>query len=184
VRQRTVAACVAVVVVLVPACGDDDEPEEPAAGTTEPVAAPGESDGAAEPTYTFAGGEGDEVCRYEGPDELPRELSSTMTNESDEQANVTWARLADGASYQDFIDYLGTLGEGYPVLAPRAANDPANHEWMQGEWLQIHQDVAGGASDETQWSGLFAGDYVSFCYTDDPDGQSQVWPAGPVTVRG
>jgi hypothetical protein len=193
--NRTALAAMATSAVMLlglAGCGDDDSPEATApvadapetaavqASVPAPVPAPPPP---GEVAFTFTGEVGEAGCQYEGPDETGTALRSTFTNHADGAALVSMARLADGATRDDFIDFLGTLGDSYPVVVPQRLHAPAANPWMQGEWLELHI-VGSGGQQTVEKESLFEGTYVGFCWMSNPDAPgSLLWPAGELTVR-
>lgn len=172
---RTRVAVAAALLLLTAACSDSTGT---ARGTAEPSPS---SAPRGEMAFTFTAEPGEAGCRYDGPDRVGTDATSTMINSSRSEAYVTLAQLADGATPEDFSAYVATLGDEYPVRAPAADHDPSVHKWMQGGWRQVHTAAAGATHSVT--STTFAeGDYVMFCFRDAEAGSSDVWPAGQVTV--
>jgi hypothetical protein len=173
-------------------CGDDDSsgatPAVADAPETEAVQASVPAPDPAPPppgelAFTFTGEEGEAGCQYDGPDAAGTTIRSTVTNHSEGVVLVSMGRLADGATREDFIDFLGTLGDSYPVAIPQRLHAPAANPWVQGEWLELH--LAGGGGQQTvDKESLFEGTYVGFCWMPNPDAPgSLLWPAGELTVR-
>lgn len=189
-RIRFLFAVVAATLVLA-ACGDDEGDERGAGAVTTTTAEPTDGGEASTdpggPTaiaFSFAADEGEAACSYEGPAEVGTAVASTAVNAAGQPIDVTLARLADDAAPEDFEAYLRTLGDRFPVDVPPAAANPAAHEWMQGDWLELHAEV--GAEPQTvERSSPFPGRYVAFCYRSaESGGGSVLWPAGSLTVVG
>jgi hypothetical protein len=192
--RRTIAGGLAAVLLLATACSDDGDDASPTADrsttpstttTTAAVAQPVTTVGEVEPsemTFTFTGAPGEEGCRYESPSEVSTSIASTLNNVSDQAIFLTMARLADGATEQDFLDAHKRFGDTFPVFIPQGGSQAHLHGWMQGDWLQLHIVGAGG-SQTVEKEALFKGDYVAFCWMESPEGV-ELWPGGSFRVVG
>lgn len=188
--RRGLMAGASMAAFLFAGCGSGDDSSSaspdslPEGAAASDVHAADGVDGSGDLTFTFSGEDGESGCSYDGPTEIGTALTSTAVNESDGEVNLSLARLAEGATTLDFLAYLDTLGDSYPVVAPPRHHEASFHTWMQGEWLELHT-VPAGESQTAERSALFEGDYVSFCFrTSASAGGSEIWPAGDLTVTG
>lgn len=196
-QARGAALLACGLLLIASSCSGDEQPDaaasetaataQPATSTTAPPSATPAAEGSGGPTalaFVHTGAAGDDGCRYTGPDEVSTAIVSTVTNRSDRKVLVSMARLADGATQDDFLAAMAELGDSFPVMVPPRLHDPAAHDWMEGQWLELHV-VGGGESQTVEREALFEGEYVAFCFRPSPDGAgSELWPAGSLTVRG
>jgi hypothetical protein len=191
---KTAAALLATVLMLMGACSDDDDGAAPAdAPTGEPattseaaaVTTPTTGAGDVEPselTFTFTGESGEAGCRYEGPPVISPTISSTLTNAGNQPIFLSLARLAEGATAEDSETAMLEFGDEFPVMLPIASKNAGFHDWMQGDWLELHTTGA-GASQTVEREAMFEGDYVAFCWLEEPLEGIQVWSGGSLRVE-
>jgi hypothetical protein len=192
--SKTPAALLAAVLMLAGACSDDDgdtagpadtTTEEPTTTTETAATAPTTTAEEGEPStmaFSFTGEPGEAGCRYEGPPVLPSTFSSTLTNAGNQPIFVSMARLAEGATAEDFENAMLEFGDEFPVMAPLAGMNPGSHDWMQGDWVELHVTGA-GASQTVERESLLEGDYVAFCWLEEPGEGVQLWSGGSLRVE-
>jgi hypothetical protein len=190
---KTAAALLATVLMLTGACSGDGDGAAPAdTPTGEPtttseaaVTTPTTSAGDVEPselTFTFTGEPGEAGCRYEGPPVVSSTISSTLTNAGNQPIFLSLARLAEGATADDSETAMLEFGDESPVMLPIASKNAGFHDWMQGDWLELHITGA-GASQTVEREAMFEGDYVAFCWLEKPLEGIQVWSGGSLRVE-
>jgi hypothetical protein len=185
--RRSAASAAIVMFLVVSGCtadrGDATDATDDGPGASEDA----ETDAADDPTpeelrFVFTGERGDDGCLYEGATTMPAgRHASTFTHEgADDAATVTLSRLADGHTYEDFLDYLAGLTDTYPAPVPPEDTSAGAHDWMEGEWREIHQ-AEPGEEHALEALMLSAGRFVTFCWTENGD-EAHVWPATELTL--
>jgi hypothetical protein len=110
------------------------------------------------------------VCRYEGPEVVTEgELTVTLVNESNYEADLWVVKLGEGRSWQDMVDFIGVPGSN--VHPP---------DWSSGS---IMKAVSADKPDATVLfvrEGLYA---ICCCTCYDPSSPNGVWPGGSLEVR-
>jgi hypothetical protein len=104
-----------------------------------------------------------------------------ITNQHDEDtALVTLARIADGHSYDDFLE---TIGDERPARPSPEDADPATHDWLDGTWRELLETEPGEEQTQDGLT-LTPGSYALFCWGEapGPDERSKVWPSTPLEV--
>jgi len=116
-------------------------------------------------TLTFDG----ETCQYDGPSAIPEgEVTIVLNNQSEYEMSLWAARLDEGKTWQDILDYIGQPGSSvelpswaeWRVLASKAPDNP-------------------DATVYTLEKGLYA---VNCCTCGEIAGPRGVWPGAALEV--
>ncbi len=114
-----------------------------------------------------------ESCQYKGPEVIREGKAVIVLNNltSDRFVHIHVAKLDEGKTWQDFVDYVAEL-------APSSVRRPA---WIS----QLRTDSVEDNPDAMEYS-LGPGMHVIYCMRHDKqvnDIPNGVWPAAPLDVR-
>ena len=116
-------------------------------------------------TLTFDG----ETCQYDGPNVIsPGKVTIILKNTSDYDLSLWAARMEEGKTWQDMLDYIGTPGASVELPS-----------WAEWRVLAAKIPEHPNATVYTLDKGLYA---INCCTCEEIKGPRGVWPGAALEV--